>query len=75
MHPVIATFACQFETSPPLSPRPASAVISTLSLCRLDLPPLSSRPQGEIFCSKYPPQKFTSIPTTGDFSLRFEMTG
>jgi len=58
----------------PLSSRPCSAVISTMLRCHLDHAPLSSRPKGEISCSNHPPQGTTTVTTTGDFSLRFEMT-
>jgi len=60
-------FVASRRTVPLLSSRPWSAVISTFPRCHLDR-------EGEISCSNHQPQKTTSAMTTGDFSLRFEMT-
>ena len=43
-------------------------------LRHLDLPPLSSRPQGEISRSKHPPQRPTPATTPQDSPLTLEMT-
>ena len=68
LHP--SPYREHFSPLHPLSPGPTPAVASTYPRCHLDLPPLSSRPQGEIL--NLP----RNIPRREqqDFSLRFEMT-
>ena len=58
---------------PPLSSRPASAVIATCPRCHRDLPPLSSRTAGRDLMQPLSALRKASSASR-DFSLRFEMT-
>ncbi len=78
------------QPTPPLHDQPPSLRHNLQPLCHrnrrpslrhnlpflrhLDLPPLSSRPQGEISRSKHPPQRPTPVTTPQDFPLTLEMT-
>ena len=81
IHPRLSALSCSVTATSPRLFTLSSTVLTTFPRCHRGLPPLSSRPtplssrpQGEISRSKHPQQETTAVNTTGDFSLRFEMT-